>query len=110
MRNINSIRKRRFINYSAGVVLSAALLAGTALFLSRGNAAGKDSNPLLVSTSWLAEHIKDPGLVIVTVGPRVDRGFLNCLCAAGQHQIPGGGRTFGRNGRNGRSLVANRTS
>jgi len=78
MRNINSIRKRRFINYSAGVVLSAALLAGTALFLSRGNAAGKDSNPMLVSTSWLAEHINDPGLVIVTVGPRAsyDAGHI----------------------------------
>lgn len=80
MPNINSTMKKRFVNYSSLVVLAAALLAGAALFLSRGNAAsgGKDSNPLLVSTAWLGEHSSDRGLVIISVRPRAsyDAGHI----------------------------------
>ena len=72
MPNINSITKNKFVSYSSLVVLAAALLAGVAMFLSRGYAAsaGKDSNPLVVSTAWLGEHLNDRGLVIISVGPR----------------------------------------
>jgi len=80
MPNINSITKNRFVNYSSLAVLAAALLSGVAMFLSRGDAAsaGKDSNPLLVSTAWLGEHLNDRGLVIISVGPRAsyDAGHI----------------------------------
>jgi thiosulfate/3-mercaptopyruvate sulfurtransferase len=80
MPNINSIGTNPFVHYSSLVVLAAALLTGAALLLSRGDAAsaGKDSNPLLVSTAWLGEHINDRGVVIISVGPRAsyDAGHI----------------------------------
>lgn len=80
MRNINSTMQDRFVSISSVVVLAPALLAGLALFLSRGDAASvrKDSNPLLVSTTWLGDHLNDRGLVIISVGPRAsyDAGHI----------------------------------
>jgi hypothetical protein len=82
MRNINSIRKKRFITYSAGVVLSAALLAGTAVSLE-SNAAGRIQTRCWFPPRGLPNTC-DPG-VIVTVGPRAAmmpdipaRGTLRC--------------------------------
>ena len=80
MANINSTVRTKVINYSSFVVLTAAMLAGAALFLSPRDAAaaGKDSSSLLVSTAWLAKHLNDRGLVIISVGPRAsyDAGHI----------------------------------
>lgn len=70
----------RPINHSLLAVLAAVLLAGTVLVLSRSEvaSAGKESTPLLVSTTWLGEHLNDRGLVIISVGPRAsyDAGHI----------------------------------
>lgn len=80
MPDINSTGKNRIVSYSSLVVLAATLLAGAALFWPLGDAASaaKDSNPLLVSTAWLGEHLSDRGLVIISIGPRVsyDAGHI----------------------------------
>jgi thiosulfate/3-mercaptopyruvate sulfurtransferase len=62
----------RDINHFLLAVLAAAVVAATVLFLSRAEvaSAGKESTPLLVSATWLAEHLNDRGLVIISVGPR----------------------------------------
>jgi len=49
------------------ILLAALLLAGGSEF---GFAA--DRAPLIVSTAWLAEHLTDPNLVIIHVGPAQD--------------------------------------
>lgn len=70
----------RHVNHTLLAVLTAALLAGVVLFLSRSEvaSAGRESTPLLVSTTWLAEHLNDRGLVIISVGPRAsyDAGHI----------------------------------
>jgi thiosulfate/3-mercaptopyruvate sulfurtransferase len=70
MSMINSPRKRVVWN-AALIVTMALVLAGVALFASRGaESAGKESSSMLVSTAWLAEHINDRGLVVLCVGPK----------------------------------------
>ena len=71
MTNVASTVRGRKIDYKWFLGLMVVLIAGAILYVSpRDTSAGKDSNSMLVSTSWLAEHLKDPGLVIITVGPR----------------------------------------
>jgi thiosulfate/3-mercaptopyruvate sulfurtransferase len=74
MTNINSTESKKSINNALFVVLTAALLAGAALLLSpqEAGSAGKESSSMLVSTAWLGEHLKDRGLVILSVGPRAN--------------------------------------
>jgi thiosulfate/3-mercaptopyruvate sulfurtransferase len=71
MANIATVRSR-IIDFKWFLGSMLVLVAGAILYVSPHNTstAGKDSNSMLVSTSWLAEHLKDPGLVIITVGPR----------------------------------------
>ena len=59
-------------------VALAALLACSPLAAQSG--ASNAANPLLVSTSWLADHLRDPGLAIIHVG--TDASFA-------QGHIPG---------------------
>jgi thiosulfate/3-mercaptopyruvate sulfurtransferase len=70
MPNVDSIVRKRFVGYSTIAVLLAAALAVGALMLSKRSAGAKDSNPLLVTTAWLSEHLKDPNLVVITVGQK----------------------------------------
>jgi len=79
MPSISSTAKKQFFRYSF-LAVAAALLAGVSMFWSRGDAAvaGKDPSSMLVSTAWLAEHINDRGLVVISVGPRAsyDAGHI----------------------------------
>jgi len=70
MPNIDSTVRKRFISYSTIAVAIASAIAVGVLMLSKGSAGMKDSNPLLVSTAWLSDHLKDPNLVVITVGQR----------------------------------------
>src|SRR5215831_11105301 len=72
MANIASALRSRIIDFKWSLGLMVVLVVGAILYVSPRDisVAGKDSNSMLVSTSWLAEHLKDPGLVIITVGPR----------------------------------------
>jgi thiosulfate/3-mercaptopyruvate sulfurtransferase len=75
-------------NSKKSAFVKASLIAGAALALvvamqvvrsNRGNAAGNtESNSMLVSTAWLAEHMSDRSLVIINIGPRAsyDAGHI----------------------------------
>ncbi|HKA20666.1 MAG TPA: sulfurtransferase [Blastocatellia bacterium] len=72
MANVASTVRSRIIDFKWVLGLMVVLVTGAILYVAPRNtsSADKDSNSMLVSTSWLAEHLKDPGLVIITVGPR----------------------------------------
>src|SRR5258707_363010 len=75
-------------NSKKSAFVKASLIAGAALALvvatqvvrsNRGNEAGNsESNSMLVSTGWLAEHLGDRSLVIINIGPRAsyDAGHI----------------------------------
>lgn len=72
MANVTSIVRSKLIDYRWFLGAMIVFVAAAAFYLSpRSDSSGnKDSNSMLVSTSWLAEHLKDRELVIITVGPR----------------------------------------
>ena len=55
------------------LALGATFLQGAATCPGHGNA-----DTMLVSASWLATHLKDPGLVVIGVGPKAefDKGHI----------------------------------
>lgn len=75
-------------NSKKSALVKASLIAGAALALvvatqvvrsNRGNVTvNSESNSMLVSTAWLAEHLGDRSLVIINIGPRAsyDAGHI----------------------------------
>jgi thiosulfate/3-mercaptopyruvate sulfurtransferase len=47
--------------------LALCLLVAAQLLAPSGARGGDEKQPVLVSTSWLAEHLKDPGMVVLNV-------------------------------------------
>jgi len=72
MANVASTVRGKIIDdkWFLGVIVLLVISAIWYLSPHNTSSAAKDSDQMIVSTSWLAEHLKDPGLVIITVGPR----------------------------------------
>ena len=78
--NSNS-KKSAFVKASLIAVAALALVVATQVVLShRGKlvTGNSESNSMLVSTPWLAEHMGDRSLVIINIGPRAsyDAGHI----------------------------------
>jgi thiosulfate/3-mercaptopyruvate sulfurtransferase len=74
-------KKSAFIKASLVAAAALALVVAMQVVLShRANveARNSESNSMLVSTSWLAEHLSDRSLVIINIGPRAsyDTGHI----------------------------------
>lgn len=76
----SSSKKSAFVKASLVVVGAVALALAVQFALSRGDAraGNSESNSMLVSTSWLAEHLGDRTVVIINIGPRAsyDAGHI----------------------------------
>jgi thiosulfate/3-mercaptopyruvate sulfurtransferase len=77
----SSSKKSAFVKASLVVAGAVALALAVQFALSRrgdARAGNSDSNSMLVSTSWLAEHVGDRTVVIINVGPRAsyDAGHI----------------------------------
>jgi thiosulfate/3-mercaptopyruvate sulfurtransferase len=77
----SSSKKSAFVKASLIAVAALALVVATQVVLShRGKVVtgNSESNSMLVSTSWLAEHMGDRSLVIINIGPRAsyDAGHI----------------------------------
>jgi len=57
--------------YSLAILLSFGLLAPGAFGAQTCGAHG-NKDTMIVTTTWLADHLKDPNLVILSVGPKAD--------------------------------------
>jgi thiosulfate/3-mercaptopyruvate sulfurtransferase len=69
----SSSKKSVFVKTSLVVVCAVALALAVQFAISRrgdAQAGNSDSNSMLVSTAWLAEHLGDRTIVIINVGPR----------------------------------------
>src|SRR6266404_4209671 len=69
----SSSKKSAFVKASLVVAGAVALTLAVQFALSRSGdarAGNSDSNSMLVSTSWLAEHLADRTVVIINIGPR----------------------------------------
>jgi thiosulfate/3-mercaptopyruvate sulfurtransferase len=78
---IKSLSKRSVVRTSLILVAMFALAVTIQFALSRraDSASAKgESNSMLVSTTWLAEHINDTSIVVINIGPRAgyDAGHI----------------------------------
>jgi thiosulfate/3-mercaptopyruvate sulfurtransferase len=81
MQIISSSKKSAFVRASLIVGAALALVVTTQIVVShRANvvAGNSESNSMLVSTTWLAEHIGERSLVVINIGPRAsyDAGHI----------------------------------
>jgi len=77
----SSSKKSAFVKASLVVAGAVALALAVQFALSRrgdAQAGYSDSNSMLVSTAWLAEHLGDRTVVIINIGPRAsyDAGHI----------------------------------
>ena len=76
----SSSKKSVFVKASLVVAGAVALALAVQFALSRGDAqaGNSESNSMLVSTAWLAEHLGDRTVVVINIGPRAsyDAGHI----------------------------------
>ena len=56
---------------------SSVLLAAIVISLGAGRPAAAQRDQILVSTAWLAKHLKDPNLVLLHVGSNGEYGAMH---------------------------------